>query len=165
PTIDAILAEAVEIASPAERHAFVERACAGDAGLKERVEHLIAHHFQAGSFLDSPPANFDATGAFTPSMEDGSLAATIPMEDPGTVIGPSKLLEQIGEGGMGLVYVAEQQRPVMRRVALKIIKPGMDSRQVIARFEAERQALAMMDHSNIAKVHDGGTTPEGRPYF
>src|SRR5262249_35377478 len=83
----------------------------------------------------------------------------------GTVIGPYKLLEQIGEGGMGLVFVAEQQQPVRRRVALKIIKPGMDSRQVVARFEAERQALAMMDHANIAKVHDGGTTPEGRPYF
>src|SRR5262249_35772204 len=83
----------------------------------------------------------------------------------GTVIGPYKLLEQIGEGGMGLVFVAEQQYPVKRRVALKVIKPGMDSRQVIARFEAERQALAMMDHANIAKVHDGGTTPEGRPYF
>jgi serine/threonine-protein kinase len=87
------------------------------------------------------------------------------MEAPGTVIGPYKLLEQIGEGGMGLVFVAEQQQPVRRRVALKIIKPGMDSHQVIARFEAERQALAMMDHVNIAKVHDGGTTPEGRPYF
>src|SRR5262249_21422118 len=83
----------------------------------------------------------------------------------GTVIGPYKLLEQIGEGGMGLVFVAEQQYPVKRRVALKVIKPGMDSRQVIARFEAERQALAMMDHANIAKVHDGGTTAEGRPYF
>src|SRR5262249_50279474 len=83
----------------------------------------------------------------------------------GTVIGPYKLLEEIGEGGMGLVFVAEQQRPVKRRVALKIVKPGMDSRQVVARFEAERQALAMMDHANIAKVHDGGTTAEGRPYF
>src|SRR5262245_35442333 len=91
-------------------------------------------------------------------MEDASLAATIPMETPGAILGPYKLLEQIGEGGMGLVFVAEQQHPVRRRVALKIIKPGMDSRQVIARFEAERQALAMMDHPNIAKVLDGGTT-------
>jgi serine/threonine-protein kinase len=86
-------------------------------------------------------------------------------ERPGTVIGPYKLMEQIGEGGMGLVFVAEQQRPVKRRVALKVIKPGMDSRQVIARFEAERQALALMDHAHIAKVYDGGATPEGRPYF
>ena len=84
---------------------------------------------------------------------------------PGTVIGPYKLMEQIGEGGMGLVFVAEQQQPVRRRVALKIIKPGMDSRQVIARFEAERQALAMMDHQNIARVLDAGTTESGCPYF
>src|SRR5262249_3304339 len=86
-------------------------------------------------------------------------------EGPGTVIGPYKLLEAIGEGGMGTVYVAEQTLPVRRRVALKLIKPGMDTRQVVARFEAERQALALMDHPNIAKVLDGGTTPSGRPYF
>jgi serine/threonine-protein kinase len=86
-------------------------------------------------------------------------------EAPGTVIGPYKLLEQIGEGGMGLVFVAEQQQPVRRKVALKVIKPGMDSRPVVARFEAERQALALMDHPHIAKVHDGGTTASGRPYF
>jgi len=84
---------------------------------------------------------------------------------PGTLIGPYKLLEQIGEGGMGLVYMAEQQQPVRRLVALKLVKPGMDSKQVIARFEVERQALAMMDHPNIAKVHDAGTTETGRPYF
>src|SRR5262249_7981389 len=86
-------------------------------------------------------------------------------EGPGTLIGPYKLLEQIGEGGMGLVFVAEQQQPVRRRVALKVIKPGMDSRQVVARFEAERQALALMDHPNIARVLDGGETAAGRPYF
>ncbi len=88
-----------------------------------------------------------------------------PCERPGTRIGPYKLLEQIGEGGMGVVYMAEQKEPVARRVALKIIKPGMDTQQVIARFEAERQALAMMDHPNIAKVFDAGTTDSGRPYF
>ena len=87
------------------------------------------------------------------------------MEGPGTVIGPYKLLEQIGEGGMGVVYMAEQTQPVRRKVALKIIKPGMDTQQVIARFEAERQALAMMDHPNIAKVLDAGATESGRPYF
>jgi serine/threonine protein kinase len=86
-------------------------------------------------------------------------------ERPGTVIGPYKLMEQIGEGGMGLVFVTEQTQPVRRKVALKVIKPGMDTRQVIARFEAERQALALMDHPNIAKVHDGGETATGRPYF
>src|SRR5262249_60554302 len=86
-------------------------------------------------------------------------------EAPGTVIGLYKLLQQIGEGGMGTVYMAEQREPVQRKVALKVIKPGMDSRQVIARFEAERQALAIMDHVNIARVFDGGTTDAGRPYF
>src|SRR5262249_45500398 len=87
------------------------------------------------------------------------------MEGPETVIGPYKLLEQIGEGGMGVVYMAEQTKPVRRKVELKIIKPGMDTRQVIARFEAERQALAMMDHPNIARVLDAGATGSGRPYF
>src|SRR5205085_9242551 len=84
---------------------------------------------------------------------------------PGTVIGPYKLLEQIGEGGFGMVFLAEQSQPVRRQVALKVLKPGMDSRQVVARFEAERQALALMDHPNIARVFDGGATPSGRPYF
>src|SRR5262249_41265982 len=86
-------------------------------------------------------------------------------EGPGTVIGPYKLLEQIGEGGMGVVYMAEQTKPVRRKVALKIIKPGMDTRQGIARFEAERQALGLMDHPNIARVLDAGATESGRPYF
>src|SRR5579864_6732302 len=86
-------------------------------------------------------------------------------ERPGTIIGPYKLLEQIGEGGFGVVFMAEQTEPVRRKVALKILKPGMDTRQVVARFEAERQALAIMDHPNIAKVHDGGQTGSGRPYF
>src|SRR4029077_12719612 len=96
----------------------------------------------------------------------GATGATQPRaEVSGTVIGPYKLLQQIGEGGMGTVFMAEQSQPVQRKVALKIIKPGMDSRQVIGRFEAERQALAMMDHPNIAKVHDAGTTESGRPYF
>ena len=86
-------------------------------------------------------------------------------EGPGTLIGSYKLLERIGEGGFGVVYMAEQLKPVRRKVALKIVKPGMDTRQVIARFEAERQALAIMDHANIAKVLDGGVSPSGRPYF
>jgi serine/threonine protein kinase/Tfp pilus assembly protein PilF len=144
---------------------FLDDACGDSAELRGEVWALLQAHRVAGSFLAQPAADAGATGAFTPSMEDASLAATVPMETPGTIIGPYKLLEQIGEGGMGLVFVAEQQHPVRRRVALKIIKPGMDSRQIVARFEAERQALAMMDHPNIAKVHDGGTTPEGRPFF
>jgi len=102
----------------------------------------------------------DAVGGDRPPPADDSLR-----EAPGTVIGPYKLLEQIGEGGMAVVFLAEQSRPIQRKVALKIIKPGMDSRQVIARFEAERQALALMDHPNIAKVLEAGTTGSGRPYF
>ncbi len=111
-------------------------------------------HDEPGSFLRSRPGGPGAT------VDEPSVT-----EKPGTVIGPYKLLQQIGEGGMGVVYMAEQQQPVRRKVALKIIKPGMDSAQVIARFEAERQALAMMDHQNIAKVFDAGTTARGRPYF
>jgi non-specific serine/threonine protein kinase/serine/threonine-protein kinase len=116
------------------------------------VQELLAAYESSDGFLDRPPPN--ATVDEQPVTER-----------PGTVIGPYKLKEQIGEGGMGLVFVAEQQEPVRRKIALKIIKPGMDSKQVIARFEAERQALALMDHQNIAKVFDAGTTESGRPYF
>jgi tetratricopeptide (TPR) repeat protein/tRNA A-37 threonylcarbamoyl transferase component Bud32 len=158
PSVETILAQAVEIAAPAERQAFVEQACGGDAVLQRQVEQLIANYFQAGSFLERPAGAIDRDG--TAGWETAGSAGGV-----GTVIGPYKLLEQIGEGGMGLVFVAEQQRPVKRRVALKVIKPGMDSRQVVARFEAERQALALMDHAHIAKVYDGGATPEGRLYF
>ena len=133
---------------------FLADACGADAELRHRLDKLIADHFRAGDFLEDPPV---------------ALAATINFphiaERPGTQIGPYKLLEQIGEGGMGVVYVASQREPVRRKVALKIIKPGMDSREVVTRFEAERQALAMMDHPNIAKVFDGGVTDAGRPYF
>src|SRR5262249_32835315 len=117
------------------------------------VEALLEASAQAGSFLE-PPAPAPLATVDEPVRER-----------LGTVIGPYKLLQQLGEGGMGTVFMAEQTQPVQRKVALKIIKPGMDSRQVIARFEAERQALALMDHPNIAKVLDGGTTDTGRPYF
>ena len=115
---------------------------------------MIDAHFQAGSFLEAPPASPTDARPLAPSKEA-----------PGTLIGPYKLLQPIGEGGMGTVYMAEQTVPVRRTVALKLIKPGMDSRQVLARFGAERQALALMDHPNIAKVHDAGATDDGRPYF
>ena len=121
-------------------------------GLRQAVEKLITLHSQAGDFLESPAVNLDVTAIAPPLAER-----------PGTVIGPYKLLQQIGEGGMGVVFMAEQTEPIQRTVALKIIKPGMDTRQVIARFEAERQALAMMDHPNIAKVLDAGTTDSGPP--
>jgi eukaryotic-like serine/threonine-protein kinase len=143
---------------------YVGQACGGDAALEQQVGHLLQVHREAGSFLDRPAAAVGATGAFTPAP--GEEAAAVPLrERPGTVIGPYKLLQQIGEGGMGTVFLAEQTHPVQRKVALKVIKAGMDSRQVIARFEAERQALAMMDHVNIARVLDAGATESGRPYF
>src|SRR5262249_48737554 len=109
-----------------------------------------------------PPANVGETG---PGVSASNAGAEPSAEQPGTVIGPYKLLEQIGEGGMGTVWKAQQTEPVKRLVAIKLIKAGMDSRQVIARFEAERQALALMDHANIARVLDAGTTSAGRPYF
>jgi serine/threonine protein kinase len=138
----------------AERAAYLDQACADDPGLRQRAEALLRAQEAAGSFLSPAPGPNPA----------GTINEPI-AERPGTVIGAYKLMEQIGEGGMGLVFVAEQQQPVRRKVALKVIKPGMDSRQVVARFEAERQALALMDHPHIAQVHDGGTTPTGRPYF
>src|ERR1043166_8541786 len=146
---------AVELETPGERAAFLDAACGQDKLFRAEVEQLLKHDDVAGSFLERPALPASLAGA-----EDWSVA-----ERPGTVIGPYKLMEQIGEGGMGLVFVAEQQHPVRRKVALKIIKPGMDSAQVIARFEAERQALALMDHQNIAKVFDAGATESGRPYF
>jgi eukaryotic-like serine/threonine-protein kinase len=154
-SVKAIFDEAIEISSPPDRAAYLDRACAGDAQLRQKVEALLKAYRDAGSFLEQPPA------ALAASIVDTPLSA----EGPGTIIGRYKLLEEIAEGGMGVVYMAEQQEPVRRKVALKIIKPGMDSRQVIARFEAERQALAMMDHPNIAKMLDAGETASGRPYF
>ncbi len=140
---------------PADRPAVLEQACQGDAALRAQVERLLAEHDRQESFiLDKPPADIDAT------IDHPQLS-----ERPGTSVGPYKLLQQIGEGGMGVVFMAEQIEPLRRTVAVKIIKPGMDTRQVIARFEAERQALAMMEHPNIAKVLDAGTTASGRPYF
>ena len=140
--------------SPAERAAFLEDACGDDPLLRDSVEELLRAHDQAGSFLNTPVVDLDAT------VESSSATET-----PGTKIGRYKILQLIGEGGFGSVYMAEQEEPVRRKVALKIIKLGMDTRQVIARFEAERQALALMDHPNIAKVLDAAATSTGRPYF
>jgi serine/threonine protein kinase len=152
-----IFIEALDKADPAERAAYLDGACGDDADLRRRVERLLEAIDSAGSFMESStaPVDLDAI-AGTPAPI---------LEGPGTRIGPYKLLEAIGEGGMGIVYMAEQLEPVRRKVAVKIIKPGMDSAQVVARFEAERQALAMMDHPNIARVLDAGTTATGRPYF
>jgi eukaryotic-like serine/threonine-protein kinase len=139
----------------AERPIYLAGACRDNLPLRQRVEALLrAHEAPQGFLPDQPDATVRSTIAITPISEM-----------PGTVIGRYKLLQQIGEGGCGVVYMAEQQEPVRRRVALKVIKLGMDTKQVIARFEAERQALALMDHPNIAKVLDAGATETGRPYF
>ncbi|MGO9464171.1 MAG: serine/threonine protein kinase, partial [Isosphaeraceae bacterium] len=149
---------------PEEWDGYVGEACGGDTELEQQLGQLLQVHREAGSFLDRPAAAMGATGAFTSGP--GEEAATLRLrERPGTIIGPYKLLQQLGEGGMGTVFMAEQTQPVQRKVAIKVIKPGMDSRQVIARFEAERQALAVMDHVNIARVLDAGTTESGLPYF
>jgi serine/threonine protein kinase len=132
-----------------EREAYLREACADDHDLYQRVSALLQAQAEIGSFHEAPAFTADHTVT----------------ESRGTVIGSYKLLEQIGEGGMGTVWMAQQTEPVKRLVAVKLIKTGMDSRQVIARFEAERQALALMDHPHIAKVLDGGTAGSGRPYF
>jgi serine/threonine protein kinase/tetratricopeptide (TPR) repeat protein len=148
-----IFAAVLEKATEEERASYLAEACAGDAKLRRRVEALLRAHAEPDDILDPPPAQ-------VATVDEAPIA-----ERPGSRVGPYKLMEQIGEGGFGLVFVAEQTEPVKRKVALKVIKPGMDSRQVIARFEAERQALALMDHPNIAKVLEAGTTDSGRPYF
>jgi eukaryotic-like serine/threonine-protein kinase len=145
-----LFAQALKIEAPVEREKFLAEACTGQPELRMQLDSLLAAHDQAGDFL--------AQTMKLPMVEFES-------ERMGSVIGRYKLLEKIGEGGFGVVYMAEQQEPVQRKVALKIIKAGMDTREVIARFEAERQALALMDHPNIAKVLDAGTTETKRPYF
>ncbi len=152
--IKQIFAEALKLRTAEERAAYLNDACRDDAALRAEVESLLEAHEGAGDFLDTA-----AIGLVAPP--DG-----LPLIDsPGAMIGRYKLLQVIGEGGFGVVYMAEQQEPIHRRVALKVIKLGMDTKQVIARFEAERQALALMDHPNIAKVLDAGATETGRPYF
>ncbi len=186
PNLKAIFCEALDYANGPERSAYLDRACGEDAPLRLQVDSLLKAHEEAcvsrrppadprgespavdehsfGAPASVPEATFDrtpepavsATGsAYRPEIADG----------PGVTIGPYKLLQRIGEGGMGAVFMAEQTRPVWRKVALKVIKPGMDTAQVIARFEAERQALAIMDHPNIARVLDAGSTDTGRPFF
>jgi eukaryotic-like serine/threonine-protein kinase len=150
---EAIFHAALAIDAADQRSAYLDVACENELELRRRVEALLRRCTEAQGPLDRPVLSPVAT-------TDQPIA-----ERPGTVIGPYKLLEQIGEGGFGVVFMAEQQQPIRRKVALKVLKPGMDTRQVIARFEAERQALALMDHPNIAKVHEAGETASGRPYF
>jgi WD40 repeat protein/tRNA A-37 threonylcarbamoyl transferase component Bud32 len=148
-----IFLEALEMGTPEARAAYLEGACARDGDLRRNVEELLKEHFSNDSLL---------LGGAALKTEWTEVE---PHEAPGPMLDRYKLLEKIGEGGFGEVWMAEQREPIKRHVALKIIKPGMDSRQIVARFEAERQALAMMDHANIAKVFDAGTTDSGRLYF
>jgi serine/threonine protein kinase/tetratricopeptide (TPR) repeat protein len=155
PEMMSIFAGAIEQTSPEKRAAFLGTACGANVELRQRIDALLYAHDNAGRFLQDETGATDATATVDQPRSEG----------PGTMIGPYKLLEEIGEGGFGVVFMAEQTRPVRRKVAVKVLKPGMDTKQVIARFEAEQQALAIMDHPSIAKVHDGGVTPSGRPYF
>ena len=166
PTEKSIFLDALDIESPSDRAAFIEVACQGNPELVASVSALLREHERENNPIDKPIAprvrlqvgNMNET-QFELSQVGHSYQA------PGSMIGPYKLMEQIGEGGFGLVYVADQQEPVRRRVALKIIKPGMESREVLTRFEAERQAIALMDHPNIARVFDAGVTDTAQPYF
>ena len=153
--LETIFFAALNRTAPEERMAFLNDACGDDRQLRRRVEAMLTAQSQAGSFLESPPVSLAGSSALDPP----------PREQPGTVIGPYTLVDVLAEGGMGVVYVARQSEPVTRRVALKIIKPGLDTRQVIGRFESERRALAIIDHPNVAKVLDAGVTRSGRPYF
>jgi serine/threonine protein kinase len=166
-----IFVAALERDDPAERDAYLAQACGGDADLRLRVEHLLRLHADAGRFLEQPAVAPGET-VDPPPGEPGHVDVERTRDEPsplgegvGAFIGPYKLMQKLGEGGMGVVWVAEQHEPVKRRVALKVIKPGMDSARVLRRFEAERQALALMDHTNIARVFDAGAAAGGRPYF
>ena len=144
---------AVEIYHPTEREAYLAEKCGNNEALRAEINALLAAHLQSDQLLD-------ASQASPLTLDVSEMSAQL-----GSEVGPYRLLQKIGEGGMGVVYMAEQKEPVKRRVALKIIKPGMDSRQIVARFEAERQALALMDHPNIARVFDAGCAENGHPYF
>ena len=156
PEMLSIFAGAIARPSPEERAAFLDTACGSDVELRRRDRGPAAGPRRGGQL---------PRGTGRCRCDPVATVDQPASERPGTVIGPYKLLEQIGEGGFGVVFMAEQPQPVRRKVALKVLKPGMDTRQVVARFEAERQALALMDHPHIAHVFDGGTTQSGRPYF
>src|SRR6185369_10005552 len=165
PREKAVFCEALEITDPEQRRQFLDEACGSDKSLRQQVERLLALSQGSGDFfkecapaLEAQP--FDADEVL--SAGEAGLGADAPETK---AIGRYKLLQRLGEGGCGVVYMAEQEQPIRRRVALKIIKLGMDTRNVIARFEAERQALALMDHPHIARVLDAGATETGRPYF
>ncbi|MEI6784873.1 MAG: serine/threonine-protein kinase, partial [Verrucomicrobiota bacterium] len=162
PAEEAIYNAARQFADPEKLSAYLDLACDGNPAMRKRIESLLRATPGAEDFFDRNAVNVSKL----PGLTDAGATVTTPIaEGPGTVISRYTLLQMIGDGGFGAVYMAEQKEPVRRRVALKIIKLGMDTKQVVARFEAERQALAMMDHPNIARVLDGGCTETGRPYF
>src|SRR5215468_785569 len=150
PTLRAVFSEAVEIRDPTVLAAFLDSACKGDPALRARVEQLLEADSRAGNFMED---------------RSGVRAYDINLEKIGERIGRYRLVERIGRGGFGTVYLAEQEEPVRRQVALKVLKLGMDTQTFVARFEVERQALALMDHPNIARVLDAGATEAGRPFF
>ncbi|HVR35217.1 MAG TPA: serine/threonine-protein kinase, partial [Methylomirabilota bacterium] len=161
PRENELVRRALEL-PPADRAAFLDEACANDSSLRRRVDDLLKSHAAPDSSRSLSPATTPSSQSAPASLDTHLIPG---IGRPGDRIGRYKLLQQIGEGGWGAVYMAEQLEPVRRRVALKVIKLGMDTRNVIARFDAERQALAMMDHPNIARVFDAGATETGRPYF
>jgi hypothetical protein len=164
---EAVVFSAARRLPAGQREDYLEQACAGDAGLRQRVKDLLRANENAGNFLrELAPEAHEASEAAVPPSPGATLRKAIAgLEKPGDRIGRYKLLQKIGEGGCGVVYMAEQEEPIRRKVALKVIKLGMDTESVITRFEAERQALALMDHPSIAKVLDAGATDTGRPYF
>ena len=165
PREKAVFCEALEITDPEQRRQFLDQACGADKALRERVERLLALSQSSGDFFKDCAPALEAAAADADQVLSAAESALEPEIPETRRIGPYKLLQKLGEGGYGVVYMAEQEQPIRRRVALKIIKLGMDTRNVIARFEAERQALALMDHPNIARVLDAGATETGRPYF
>ena len=168
PRIDDLFDLALQQSDAAARSAFLDQACHGQPELRARLDALLAADAKASRFLPETIPSEDVSapsGGDRPALGSDAPDCSVPSAVPSQQIGRYKLLEKIGEGGFGEVWMAEQKEPVRRRVALKIIKLGMDTRQVVARFEAERQALALMDHPNIAKVFDGGATESGRPFF
>ena len=164
-SVKAIFDEAAEMGDLDARRVYLDGACGDDLELRRKVDALLQAHRLAGSFLQKPAIEAGTAATVDPEPSGDCLPSRPGTEGPGARIGPYLLLERIGTGGMGTVYLAQQDKPVRRTLALKIIKPGMDSAQVVRRFQAERQALAMMDHPNIARVLDAGTTDSGRPYF
>src|SRR6185436_2166077 len=165
PREKAVFCEALEITDPEQRRLFLDQACGADQALRKQVEKLLALSQSAGDFFQDCAPALEPEAADAARVLSAAESALEPEIPETKCIGPYKLLQKLGEGGYGVVYMAEQEEPIRRRVALKIIKLGMDTKNVIARFEAERQALALMDHPNIARVLDAGATETGRPYF